>query len=181
MRISFVSVALLAALSAPAMAKQLPGVRFDIMPVGCRITGTYGHGQVTVDEYLGRTGRNHLVATYDGNGAKTLIRTTTYDANGRMTRKDWAGRAWETFNPYSCFNEPGTCEYTYRNGDGAKSIYRGEVTGRGKSVVSAGGFVGETPFFNSVISLGPFRDQATYTDGSTTFRVTRYDACGLDG
>ena len=160
-----------------AFADPLPGVRFDIMPVGCRIHGTYSTGEKTVDEYIGRTGGKHVVQTFSGSGSG-LIRTTKYDRNGFMVRKEWADGKWESFAPYSCFSVPGTCRYTYRNADGQASVFVGKVTRRGGSLISSGGFEGQPPFPPTELIPGPFNSGAGFDDGSTSFRVTKYENCG---
>jgi hypothetical protein len=157
------------------------GIRFDAMPVGCRITGQYGSGEVVVDAYVGRKGKSHIVRTFGGPDGTDLIRTTTYNAAGLMIRKDWAGGAWETFEPYSCFNVPGACSYRYRNGDGADKIFTGQVKRTTKGVRSTGGFEGEPQFSPATVTFGPFGDQASYRDASSSFRVTAYVGCNLSG
>jgi hypothetical protein len=176
----FSSVVLTAALSVllsfPAAAQEAPaGIRFDLMPKGCRMHGSYSDGTRTVDVYVGRKGGSHAVQTHGTDG---LVRTTTYNAEGLMTRKDWAGGAWETFKPFSCFAVVGDCTYEYRNGDGARKIYAGKVVRKGGKLVSSGGFTGEAPFNPTTLTLGPFNDTAAFREGSTSFRVTRYENCG---
>lgn len=157
----------------------LPGISFDLMPKGCRIHGVYGDGRETVDEYMGVRRGMHVTRTFDGPKGRNLVRTTTYDANGFMVRKDWANGKWETFTPYSCFDRPGTCTYTYRNADGAEKTYRGKVSRRGDRITSQGGFEGEPPFPKSVVTTGPFNNGAGFTEGNTSFRVSRYEGCGV--
>ena len=165
------------ALSANAESK-LAGISFDIMPVGCRIHGKYSSGEQVVDEYIGKNASKHIVKTFSGAKGGNLVRTTTYNADGFMVRKDWAGGKWETFAPYSCFSEPGSCSYKYRNADGQASQFSGNVTRHGDKLVSSGGFVGENPFPDSTLTIGPFNTETRFTDGSTTFVVTKYENCG---
>lgn len=167
------------ALGLAAHAGPLPGVRFDSMPVGCRIHGSYSTGAQVVDEYIGIEGGRHVMRTYEGPAGNTLIRTTLYDANGFMVRKDWADGKWETFSPYSCFSEPGRCRYTYRNGDGQTKEFVGKVTRKGGAVISAGGFAGEAAFPKTRVTPGPFNAGESFSDGSVSFRVTSYENCGL--
>ncbi len=181
------STALLAAtlacliFSATDAQTRLAGISFDIMPVGCRIHGKYSSGEQTVDEYVGKKGSKHVVKTYSGSSGRNLVRTTTYNADGQMIRKDWAGGKWETFTPYSCFDTPGTCSYKYRNGDGQDSQFKGKVIRRGTKFVSIGGFIGESPFPDSVVTKGPFNNGDRFNDGSTSFAVTKYENCGSFG
>ncbi len=166
------------ALSTVAQADPLPGIRFDIMPVGCRMHGTYSTGEQVVDEYIGLDAGKHVIKTAAGPAGKKLIRTTDYDRNGFMIRKDWAGGKWETFSPYSCFDVPGTCRYTYQNADGQTSVFVGKVTRKGKSLVSTGGFQGEPPFPAARVTPGPFNNGESFSDGSVSFKITKYENCG---
>lgn len=157
-------------------AQETPaGIRFDLMPKGCRIHGVYGDGTAIIDVYAGRKGKSHIVQTY---GAGGLVRTTTFNAEGLMTRKDWATGQWETFRPFSCFAVPGDCTYEYRNVDGARKTYTGKVVRKGNRLVSTGGFTGEPPFNPTTLTLGAFNVTASFREGDTSFRVTRYENCG---
>jgi hypothetical protein len=155
---------------------DVPGIRFDEMPVGCNIHGRYSTGEVTVDHYVGPSGAKHIVKTY---GVDGLLRTSTYSKDGLLLRKDWAGGEWETFKPASCVNVPGPCSYTYRNGDGAVLEYRGENTRKGDKIVNEGGFVGEAPFNPVVSTVGRFNAQTAFSEGATAFKVTKYEDCDV--
>ncbi len=178
MRTFLLALLFLTASDLCAVAEPLPGVRFDIMPVGCRIHGTYSTGEKSVDEYIGRKGGRHIVQTYAGATGGGLIRTTMYDRNGFMVHKEWADGKWESFAPYSCFAVPGSCRYTYRNADGQASVFVGKVTWRGDSVISTGGFEGQAPFPPTEFTPGPFNSGARFDDGSLSFLVTKYENCG---
>jgi hypothetical protein len=167
----------LALLGFPAMAEQI-GIRFDEMPVGCRIHGQYSSGEKVVDVYVGKSGSKHVMKTYEGPSGKKLIRTTTFSREGLMLRKDWADGTWESFKPASCFNVPGPCSYTYRNGDGAELKYMGKNTQNGTEIINRGGWVGEPPFAPVVSTLGRFNIQEAYVEGSTSFKVTKFENCG---
>lgn len=166
----------LALVASPALA-EVAGIRFDEMPVGCRIHGKYSTGEKVVDVYVGKSGGKHVVKTYVGPEGKKLIRTSTYSREGLLLRKDWAGGAWETFSPASCVDVPGPCRYTYRNGDGAELVYKGTNTVEGDAIINQGGFVGEAPFAPVVSTLGRFNGQVAFTEGDLSFRVTRYEGC----
>ena len=160
-----------------APAAFAEGIRFDEMPVGCRIHGSDSAGEKTVSVYVGKTGRKHVVKTYVGPDGTDLIRTSTYSSDGLLLRKDWAGGEWETFSPASCINVPGQCSYTYRNGDGAKLKYVGENTAKGDLIVNKGGFVGDAPFNPVVSTMGRFNDQIAVAEGDWSFKVTKYEGC----
>jgi hypothetical protein len=168
-------IMLLLACAAPALS-EVPGIRFDEMPPGCKIHGRYSSGEIVVDLYAGKSGTKHIVKTYGKDG---LIRTSTYSRDGLLLRKDWAGGKWETFKPFSCVNVPGPCTYTYRNADGAVLEYKGRNTRSGDQVVNEGGFVGEAPFNPVISTIGRFNAQSAFSEGDFSFKVTRYEDCDL--
>lgn len=168
---------------AGAALADLPGVNFDRMPVGCLIYNRYDNGNQWVEYYAGKSGTNHIIRTYErpehaGQKAQE-VSTITYDANGFMVKRVWATGKWERFTPFSCFSRPGDCTYTYRNADGLVETFKGKVRKSGKSLVSSGGFVGQAPFNDSTLRLGPFGNIESYTEGSTQFKVVKYADCGL--
>lgn len=170
---------LVVALVLMAPAALADGIKFDEMPVGCRIHGSYSSGAKVVNVYIGKKGSKHVVKTYVGPDGEDLIRTSTYSSDGLLLRKDWAGGEWEMFSPASCINVPGPCRYTYRNGDGAKLKYIGTNTAKGDTVVNEGGFVGEAPFNPVVSTMGRFNDQIAFAKGDTSFKVTKYEGCDI--
>ncbi|MFZ1470358.1 MAG: hypothetical protein WAT09_15485 [Paracoccaceae bacterium] len=172
-------LALVIAMAGTAHA-DTTGIRFNRMPVGCRIHGTYASGERVIDEYAGMSGSKHVVKTYGGAKGKTFFRTTLYSAKGLMLRKDWANGKWESYAPASGFDVPGNCTYTYRNADGAKKTYKGKTRKTGNRLVSTGGFVGEAPFQPTTSTLGRFNNGAAFAEGDTSFRVTKYENCGID-
>ncbi len=174
-----IAAALTALLYLTATAKgPLPGTRFDLMPVGCRIHGTYSDGNKIIDEYIGIKSGKHIIRTTKGPEGRKLVRTMQFDSNGFLIRKDWANGAWETFSPFSCFSRPGPCTYVYRNGDGAESTFRGNTLTSGSKIVSSGGFAGDAPFAPTTVEPGPFNYGEAFTDGTVSFRVTKYENCG---
>jgi hypothetical protein len=166
----------LALVTFPASA-ETAGIRFDQMPIGCRIHGQYSTGEKVIDVYVGKSGSKHVMKTYQGPAGKKLIRTTTYSRDGLMLRKDWADGSWESFKPASCVNVPGRCNYTYRNSDGAELKYQGKNTLNGSQIVNEGRFVGEPPFAPVVSTLGRFNLQEAYVEGNTSFKVTKFENC----
>ena len=167
------TVLMLSLIATQALA-DVPGIRFDEMPIGCKVHGRYGTGQQVVDVYVGKQGAKHIVKTY---GEAGLIRTTTYSRDGLMLRKDWATGQWETFSPFSCLNVPGQCRYTYRNIDGAELEYEGTNTRQGDKIVNNGAFVGDAPFNPVISTMGRFNAQVAFTEGGSTFKVTDYEDC----
>ena len=161
----------------------LPGVRFDVMPVGCLIHSQYGDGTEWIEAFVGKKGQRYVTKTYLGPAKagklNNLISTITYDANGFMIKRLWSTGKWESFEPYSCFSKPGACSYTYRNADGSNEKYIGKVVKKGKRVVSSGGFEGSPPFADTVFDMGPFNNIDRFREGGTTYKVTSYENCGL--
>lgn len=49
-----------------AAGPPLPGIRFDLMPVGCEVHGVYSSGKKIVDEYdeyIGVSGQSYVITT----------------------------------------------------------------------------------------------------------------------
>lgn len=179
----FVACLAQGAVGSVVLAEETPGIRFDLMPVGCLMHTRYGSGEERIEVYVGQRGKTHITQSFaNATAARTLskvVNTITYDALVRMIRKDWAGGKWETFIPFSCFNIPGDCNYRYRNADGDNKTYLGKVVRRGAAYVSSGGFKGEATFAPNTFTYGPFNDIATFREGYTTFKVTQYENCGI--
>lgn len=147
MRFSGAVLVLGLVLAGPATAQ----IEFGAMPKGCNWTMRYSDGQVLTETYLGRKSGKHRTEVRAG---KDLVRKMTYDAEGRMLRKDWADGKWETFSPYSCFAEAGSCAYRYRNADGAdfKVVSKTVVQGKGFRVEA--GPVGDQPYPDEYFETG---------------------------
>jgi hypothetical protein len=121
-------------LGASAAAEGLPGVRLDLMPVGCRIRAACSTG-------------------------------------GREMGNVPA--------PPSCFGRTGRCTCAYRNGDGIALTFQGNLREKGGMLTISGGFDGQPPCPAIMVEPGPFIMGDHRSDGSTTFRVTRYEGCGV--
>jgi len=177
--IACAAVATALSLAAAGVAAETPsGIRFDLIPVGCRISGVYSDGSVSIDEYIGRHAGKPVVKTYGDPNNRDLLRTTTFNAEGWMVKKVWAAGQWETFGPYSCFAQPGSCVYAYQNSEGARETYRGNVQRDGKDLVSSGGFVGQDPFPPTRLRLDSWNSIAAYSAGSVSYSITAYKNCG---
>ncbi|MDZ4087316.1 MAG: hypothetical protein U1E69_10995 [Tabrizicola sp.] len=149
MRFSWKVLALGLAIAGPAEA----GIDFDTMPKGCSWTTRYFDGQVLTETYLGRKGGTHRTEVRAG---KDLVRKMSYDAEGRMVRKDWANGTWESFSPYSCFAEAGKCTYRYRNADGADVKVASKTVAKGKGFRVEAGPVGGQPYPDEYFERGSF-------------------------
>lgn len=80
----------------------------------------------------------------------------TYDAKGRMLRKDWADGKWESFSPYSCFTEVAACTYRYQNADGADFKVASKTLAKGKGFRVEAGPVGGQPYPDEYFEVGKF-------------------------
>jgi YD repeat-containing protein len=126
-------------------------IDFGAMPVGCSWTTQYSDGQTTTETYIGRKGGKHRTEVTNGQG---LIRATTYDAKGRMVRKDWSDGNWETFSPYSCFSEEGSCMYRYRNSSGADQKIESSTRASGKGFTVQAGPLDEARYPDEYFEVG---------------------------
>jgi hypothetical protein len=175
------AAALLAVSAQIAWPGPSQGILFDKMPVGCKIRGVYSSGEKIVEEYNGLSGGLHVMTTHEDRPGRKLIRTTFYNSDGWMVQKRWATGQWETFTPYSCFQQVGTCKYVLKNIDGVRKTFKGKVTASGSDLVSSGGFVGEAPFPDTRVRLGPFNVQTFFDDGSLSYKATKFVGCDLAG
>jgi YD repeat-containing protein len=137
------------AVAVPAAAE----IDFATMPKGCSWTTRYSDGQMLTETYLGRKGAKHRTEVRAG---KALVRKMTYDAKGRMLRKDWADGKWESFSPYSCFSEVGACTYRYQNADGADFKVASKTAARGKGFRVDAGPVGGQAYPDEYFEVGKF-------------------------
>lgn len=149
MRFSTALLVMGLALAGPATAQ----IEFAEMPKGCSWTTRYSDGQVLTETYLGRKSGKHKTEVRAGN---QLVRQMTYDAEGRMLRKDWANGKWESFSPYSCFAVTGSCTYRYRNADGADFKVASETVAKGKGFRVKAGPVGGQPYPDEYFETGSF-------------------------
>jgi YD repeat-containing protein len=152
------------------------GIDFDAMPEGCSWSTRYSDGSVVTDTYVGKKGRKHLTEVTDAKGQ--VIRRVTYDAKGRMTRKDWADGNWETFTPYSCFAEEGSCTYRYRNSSGGDQQIKSRTTASGEGFVVQAGPVGEARYNDEYIEIGAFGMMTVSRSRNYTTELIGMENCG---
>lgn len=151
------------------------GVRFDIMPLGCRIHVAFSNGDSLIRDFTEKRGDTYIVKTYSG---KKLKMTSTMNAAGFVIRNDMADGTWETFAPYSCLLEPGYCTFISRNSKGLQRTFKGEVTQNGNEIITSGGFVGEKTYPTSHAKLSRFNTIDSMTNGDISYRITKYEGCG---
>lgn len=173
MRFKVVFLAVALALAGPALAQ----VDFKAMPKGCSWTTRYSDGQVVTETYLGQKGGKHRTQVFAG---KTLVRDMTYDAEGRMIRKDWADGNWETFSPYSCFSIEGSCTYRYRNSDGANQKIGSETVAQGKGFAVRAGPIGGSPYPDEYFEVGDFGLMTVNKASNYSARLIAMKNCDLD-
>ena len=173
MRFKVVFLAVALALGGPALAQ----VDFKAMPKGCSWTTRYSDGQVQTETYLGRKGGKYKTQVFAG---KTLVRQMTYDAEGRMIRKDWADGNWETFSPYSCFSIEGNCTYRYRNSSGADQKIASETVAKGKGFHVEAGPVGGDLYPDEYFETGSFGLMVKNKASNYSARLIEMKNCDLD-
>lgn len=155
----------------------LAETNFATMPEGCSWTMRYSDGQVQTETYLGLKGGKHRTeVTNDG----VLIREMTYDAKGRMVRKDWADGNWETFTPFSCFDTLGSCTYRYRNSDGADQKIASETVTKGKGFRVMAGPVDGAPYADEYFEIGAFGLMTKNKASTYSARLIEIKNCGLE-
>lgn len=172
MRFQFCVLAVAAFLTGPALTE----IDFTSMSKGCSWTLRYSDGQVLTEIYLGRKGGKHKTQVMAG---KTLVRKMTYDAEGRMVRKDWADGNWETFSPYSCFDVEGSCTYHYQNSSGADQKIASETVSKGKGFEVKAGPVGGAPYPNEYFETGSFGVMAKNKAANYSARLIGMKNCDL--
>ncbi len=150
---------------------------FATMPEGCSWTMRYSDAQVQTETYLGQKGGKHRTeVTHDG----VLIREMSYDAKGRMVRKDWADGNWETFTPFSCFDTLGSCTYRYRNSDGADQKIASETVKKGKGFHVMAGPVDGAPYADEYYETGAFGLMTKTKAATYSARLIEIKNCGLE-
>jgi hypothetical protein len=168
----------LALFTVPAVAEPL-GVRFDEIPVGCRIHREKSTGEHQITEYIGTDGSNHIMETYAGPAGTRLIHKTTYSPDGLMVRLDKADGAWETYSPGICVLNEGRCSYVFRNSSGREQHLQGDGIRDGDVFTIAFRTAGASQFQTLVITVGRFNLPEVYQSGDLTITITRYDDCSL--
>lgn len=174
MRFSQVWVVLTMVLAGPATAQ----IDFGSMPKGCSWTTRYSDGQVLTETYLGRKGGKHKTEVRAGTD---LVRTMTYDAKGLMLRKDWANGKWESFSPYSCFTEVGSCTYRYKNADGADVKVKSKTTAKGNGFRVKAGPVGGQPYPDEYFETGAFGVMTKNKSEGYSARLIEMKNCDAGG
>jgi hypothetical protein len=104
----------------------------------------------------------------------------TYDAEGRMVRKDWADGNWETFSPFSCFGTVGSCPYRYRNSDGGNQKIASTTVKDGKGFFVTAGPVDGGSYPDEYFEIGIFGVMTKNKASNYSARLTGMKNCGLE-
>lgn len=160
----------------PASAETW-GIRFDQMPIGCRVHRAYHSGEHEITEYIGRSTGGHVMKTYRGPAGTALLRTTTYSFEGLRIRTDGADGTWATYSPAMCDFIPGQCSYVYRTSSGLDQKYEGHPTMNGRELTSIFSAEGDSQRRTFVAVLGRFNLPQTYREGDVSVTITKYENC----
>jgi YD repeat-containing protein len=172
----FARAALVGVLSLALAGPTLAEIDFAAMPKGCSWTTLYSDGQVLTETYVGRKGGKHKTKVTEG---KALVRQTTYDAEGRMIRKDWADGKWESFSPYSCFDTVGSCTYRYRNADGADFRVVSKTVAQGKGFAVKAGQADSDGYPDEYFETGDFGVVVKNKSSNYSARLIEMKNCEL--
>jgi hypothetical protein len=171
---------LIAALIVAATAGQaLSGVDFDHMPVGCSWATKYSNGNFWRETYKGRKGGVFVTETVDAKTGK-FVNRKKFDAAGRMIERVWESKKWERFSPYSCFDVPGSCEYTFTNADGAKQSIVNSAKKSGKGYTVKARSKGGEKYPDERFELGPFGLIVSNRSSNYSTATGAFKGCGLD-
>jgi YD repeat-containing protein len=162
-------------IAAPGAARA--GIDFGAMPEGCSWTTRYSDGSVLTETYLGRTGGKHVTEVTRGT---SQVRQTTYDGKGRLIRKDWSDGNWETFSPYSCFTEEGSCTYRYRNSSGADQKIASKTVASGKGFAVRAGPVGGERYPDEYFETGALGVMTRNKAENYSARLIEMKNCDLE-
>ncbi len=164
---------------AATAGQAICGVEFDQMPVGCSWATKYTNGNFWRETYTGRKGGFFVTETVD---AKTgdFISRKKFNAAGLMVERVWDGKKWERFNPYSCFDVVGSCEYTYTNGDGAAQTIVNSARKSGKGYTVKARVKGGEKFPDEHFDLGPFGLMVSNRSANYSAATGGFKGCGLE-
>ena len=175
-RLSSLIVAFLS-LAAPAMAQ----IDFAAMPVGCGWTTQYSNGNTWRETFLGKPGNAYVTEVREGSDTGALVARKRFDAKGRMIERTWASGKWERFKPFSCYGEPGRCEYIYSNADGLRQTIVNKTTAKGTGFVVRAQAKGGAPFPDETYRSGQFGVMIANRGGDFTSQVVSFHRCDAAG
>jgi hypothetical protein len=128
----------------------------------------------------GQKGQSPCTEVREGTDKGSLVARKSFDAKGRMIERTWANGKWERFKPFSCYGEPGQCEYTYSNVDGLRQTVFSKTTSSGKSFKVRAQVQGEAPFPDETFRTGQFGVMIANVGGDFTSRVVSFHRCDAD-
>jgi hypothetical protein len=156
------------------------GIDFDAMPVGCSWTTTYSSGEVLTETFLGKSKGKPKTKVTRADNPGAVIRHSFFDKEGRLVRKEWAGGKWESFTPFSCFSETGSCTYRYRNADGADQKIVSKTAAKGKGFSVKAGPEGEARYPDEYFELGAFGLTTVNRADNYSAKLIKMVNCGLE-
>ena len=168
----------LALASAPFTAEA--GIDFGGMPVGCSWTTQYSSGEVVTETFLGKTKGKYKTKVTNAAKPGTVIRHSLYDKQGRLVRKEWTGGKWESFTPFSCFSETGSCTYRYRNADDVDQKIASKTVAKGKGFAVKAGPEGGARYPDEYFELGAFGLMTVNKADNYSAKLIKMADCGVD-
>lgn len=171
-RLSLLAAAFLS-LNSPAVAQ----IDFASMPIGCGWTTQYSNGNSWRETFQGKEGKAYVTEVREGSDRGSLVARKRFDAKGRMIERTWANGKWERFKPYSCYDVPGLCEYTYSNADGLRQTIVNRTTAKGKGFIVRAQTKGSAPFPDETYHSGQFGVMIANRGGDFTSKVVSFHRC----
>ncbi len=156
------------------------GIDFASMPLGCSWVTQYSNGNVWRETYFAKEPNAYITSIREEQN-KNPVSQIRFSLDGHMTQRNWANGQWETFAPFSCFNQVGSCRSRFRNSDGDDFtiLNRTQVSGDTYSV-TARVQNGDT-FPPEGYRIGPFGMSIQNWSTNYSSQVTKFENCALPG
>ena len=151
------------------------------MPVGCAWTTEYSNGNVWHETFVGMKDGTYRTEVRDGSAKGDLVSRKRFDATGRMVERVWANGKWERFRPYSCFDEVGTCTYTFTNADGVRTRIVNRTARNGEGYQVRAKPEGGPEYPPETFTLGPYGLMTSNRSTGYSARITAFAGCKADG
>ena len=172
-RLTILAVTAIVAFATPAAARM----DFAAMPVGCGWTTEYSNGNTWRETFVGKQGKAYVTEVREGSDTGALVARKRFDAKGRMIERTWANGKWERFKPFSCYGEPGVCEYTYSNADGLRQTIVNKTVSKSKGFIVRAQAKGSAPFPDETYRTGQFGVMIANRGGDFTSHVVSFHRC----
>ncbi len=155
------------------------GTEFSKMPVGCSWTVKYSNGNHWRETYVGVKNGLHVTETVEVERPSLIVNSKMHNSDGLMVYRDWPGKGWEKFSPYSCFGVSASCKYEYSSAEGDSFRIEDRTTLRGKTFTVRSGIVGGKDLNTETFKLGPFKIQTENRSKTYSAKVTSFANCGV--